>query len=149
MTPTSHQNWGELLKAPLKSYFGHSKETLSPWTPSLSHHLKPFWPLPPPPPPPPAATQLSLAAPSLSPPLAATPLPPPPCRLLHHSPQPSLSTSSRHTPASSTLPPPSRPIPIFMFLQPALHFYKDGKKAAEVIGADVQRLKDAMENLYK
>ncbi|CAL5346570.1 unnamed protein product [Camellia sinensis] len=32
---------------------------------------------------------------------------------------------------------------------PALHFYKDGKKASEVIGADVQRLKDAMENLYK
>lgn len=35
------------------------------------------------------------------------------------------------------------------FLQPTLHFYKDGKKASEVIGADLQRLKNTMEDLYK
>ncbi|THF99492.1 hypothetical protein TEA_016364 [Camellia sinensis var. sinensis] len=89
------------------------------------------------------------------------------------SPKP-LPTSGRHTPASSPLPPPSPltpaiplhlqlPHPSLLHLaasltthphlhvsaSPALHFYKDGKKAAEVIGADVQRLKDAMENLYK
>ncbi|KAH7838611.1 hypothetical protein Vadar_028925 [Vaccinium darrowii] len=32
---------------------------------------------------------------------------------------------------------------------PTLHFYKDGKKASEVIGADLQRLKNTMEDLYK
>ncbi|KAF7121420.1 hypothetical protein RHSIM_Rhsim13G0129200 [Rhododendron simsii] len=32
---------------------------------------------------------------------------------------------------------------------PTLHFYKDGKKVSEVIGADLQRLKDTMEDLYK
>ncbi|GFQ00864.1 thioredoxin o1 mitochondrial [Phtheirospermum japonicum] len=32
---------------------------------------------------------------------------------------------------------------------PTLHFFQDGKKASEVIGADVQRLKDTMESLYK
>ncbi|KAB1200574.1 Thioredoxin O2, mitochondrial [Morella rubra] len=32
---------------------------------------------------------------------------------------------------------------------PTLQFFRDGKKAAEVIGADVARLKDTMEKLYK
>ncbi|KAG6694968.1 hypothetical protein I3843_09G073600 [Carya illinoinensis] len=32
---------------------------------------------------------------------------------------------------------------------PTLHFFKTGKKAVEVIGADVARLKDTMEKLYK
>ncbi|KAK4368273.1 hypothetical protein RND71_012065 [Anisodus tanguticus] len=32
---------------------------------------------------------------------------------------------------------------------PTLHFYQNGKKTSEVIGADVQRLKDTMEELYK
>ncbi|XP_041024067.1 thioredoxin O2, mitochondrial-like [Juglans microcarpa x Juglans regia] len=32
---------------------------------------------------------------------------------------------------------------------PTLHFFKKGIKAAEVIGADVARLKDTMEKLYK
>ncbi|KAL0398099.1 UNVERIFIED_CONTAM: Thioredoxin O1, mitochondrial [Sesamum radiatum] len=32
---------------------------------------------------------------------------------------------------------------------PTLHFFQNGKKANEVIGADVQRLKDIMEALYK
>ncbi|PHT89786.1 Thioredoxin O1, mitochondrial [Capsicum annuum] len=32
---------------------------------------------------------------------------------------------------------------------PTLHFFQNGKKASEVIGADVQRLKDTMEELYK
>ncbi|KAK4386404.1 Thioredoxin O1, mitochondrial [Sesamum angolense] len=32
---------------------------------------------------------------------------------------------------------------------PTLHFFQDGEKASEVIGADVQRLKDTMEALYK
>ncbi|XP_011096833.1 thioredoxin O2, mitochondrial [Sesamum indicum] len=32
---------------------------------------------------------------------------------------------------------------------PTLHFFQNGKKASEVIGADVQRLKDTMEALYK
>ncbi|KAL8508596.1 hypothetical protein ACS0TY_019008 [Phlomoides rotata] len=32
---------------------------------------------------------------------------------------------------------------------PTLHFYKNGKKSGEVIGADVERLKDTMEALYK
>lgn len=32
---------------------------------------------------------------------------------------------------------------------PTLHFFQNGKKAAEVIGADVTRLKDTMEKLYK
>ncbi|KAL6502232.1 hypothetical protein OROHE_024825 [Orobanche hederae] len=32
---------------------------------------------------------------------------------------------------------------------PTLHFFQDGKKASEVIGADIQRLKDTMEALYK
>lgn len=34
-------------------------------------------------------------------------------------------------------------------MQPTLHFFQNGKKAGEVIGADVQRLKDTMEALYK
>ncbi|KAL3376643.1 hypothetical protein AABB24_003197, partial [Solanum stoloniferum] len=32
---------------------------------------------------------------------------------------------------------------------PTLHFYQNGKKTSEVIGADVQRLKETMEELYK
>ncbi|XP_057511874.1 thioredoxin O2, mitochondrial [Actinidia eriantha] len=32
---------------------------------------------------------------------------------------------------------------------PTLHFFKDGKKASEVVGADLQRLKDTMEILCK
>nr|GLL29070.1 thioredoxin O2, mitochondrial [Ipomoea trifida] len=32
---------------------------------------------------------------------------------------------------------------------PTLHFFQNGKKASEVIGADVQKLKDTMEALYK
>ncbi|XP_052202816.1 thioredoxin O2, mitochondrial [Diospyros lotus] len=32
---------------------------------------------------------------------------------------------------------------------PTLHFFKDGKKASEVIGADPQLLKATMEDLYK
>ncbi|KAK4420984.1 Thioredoxin O1, mitochondrial [Sesamum alatum] len=32
---------------------------------------------------------------------------------------------------------------------PTLHFFQDGKKASEVVGADVQRLKNTMEALYK
>ncbi|GER41021.1 thioredoxin [Striga asiatica] len=32
---------------------------------------------------------------------------------------------------------------------PTLHFFQGGKKASEVIGADVQLLKDTMETLYK
>ncbi|KAL3616690.1 hypothetical protein CASFOL_039084 [Castilleja foliolosa] len=33
--------------------------------------------------------------------------------------------------------------------KPTLHFFQNGKKASEVVGADVQRLKDTMESLYK
>ncbi|KAL3827712.1 hypothetical protein ACJIZ3_016514 [Penstemon smallii] len=32
---------------------------------------------------------------------------------------------------------------------PTLHFFQNGKKVDEVIGADVQRLKNTMESLYK
>ncbi|CAH9110735.1 unnamed protein product [Cuscuta epithymum] len=32
---------------------------------------------------------------------------------------------------------------------PTLHFFQNGEKASEVIGADVQQLKDTMETLYK
>ncbi|XP_022892449.1 thioredoxin O2, mitochondrial [Olea europaea var. sylvestris] len=32
---------------------------------------------------------------------------------------------------------------------PTLHFFQNGKKASEVIGADVERLRDTMEALYK
>ncbi|CAN4081806.1 unnamed protein product [Withania somnifera] len=32
---------------------------------------------------------------------------------------------------------------------PTLYFFQNGKKTSEVIGADVQRLKDTMEELYK
>ncbi|XP_042020380.1 thioredoxin O2, mitochondrial-like [Salvia splendens] len=32
---------------------------------------------------------------------------------------------------------------------PTLHFFQNGKKAGEVIGADVELLKDTMESLYK
>ncbi|XP_077253436.1 thioredoxin O2, mitochondrial-like isoform X2 [Tasmannia lanceolata] len=32
---------------------------------------------------------------------------------------------------------------------PTLHFFQNGKKASEMIGADLARLKDTMENLYK
>ncbi|KDP24585.1 hypothetical protein JCGZ_26541 [Jatropha curcas] len=31
---------------------------------------------------------------------------------------------------------------------PTLHFFENGKKAAEIVGADVERLKDTMEELY-
>ncbi|KAJ8765946.1 hypothetical protein K2173_020462 [Erythroxylum novogranatense] len=31
---------------------------------------------------------------------------------------------------------------------PTLHFYQNGKKAAEIVGADVARLKNVMETLY-
>lgn len=34
-------------------------------------------------------------------------------------------------------------------MQPTLHFFQNGKKASEVIGADVERLRDTMEALYK
>lgn len=34
-------------------------------------------------------------------------------------------------------------------LQPRLHFFKDGKKVGEIIGADVERLKYTMEKLYE
>lgn len=37
----------------------------------------------------------------------------------------------------------------FLLLQPTLHFFQNGKKAAEIIGADVARLKDTMDKLYK
>ncbi|KAG6398175.1 hypothetical protein SASPL_139630 [Salvia splendens] len=36
-----------------------------------------------------------------------------------------------------------------ILLQPTLHFFQNGKKAGEVIGADVELLKDTMESLYK
>lgn len=36
-----------------------------------------------------------------------------------------------------------------ILLQPTLQFFKNGKKAGEVIGADVELLKDTMEALYK
>ncbi|KAJ7978977.1 Thioredoxin [Quillaja saponaria] len=32
---------------------------------------------------------------------------------------------------------------------PTLHFFQNGKKAAEIVGADVARLKDTMEKLYQ
>jgi len=32
---------------------------------------------------------------------------------------------------------------------PTLHFFKDGKKATEIIGADIIRMKNTMEELYK
>lgn len=32
---------------------------------------------------------------------------------------------------------------------PTLHFFKDGKKAAEVVGADAKRIKDVSSSLYK
>ncbi|KAL8113436.1 thioredoxin O2, mitochondrial [Apium graveolens] len=32
---------------------------------------------------------------------------------------------------------------------PTLHFFHKGEKASEVVGADLQRIKDTMENLYK
>ncbi|KAK1432558.1 hypothetical protein QVD17_09455 [Tagetes erecta] len=32
---------------------------------------------------------------------------------------------------------------------PTLHFFKGGKKVSEIVGADAQRLKTIMENLYK
>lgn len=34
-------------------------------------------------------------------------------------------------------------------MQPTLHFFQNGKKTSEVIGADVQLLKETMEELYK
>lgn len=37
----------------------------------------------------------------------------------------------------------------FFLLQPTLHFFKDGKKATEIIGADIIRMKNTMEELYK
>lgn len=36
-----------------------------------------------------------------------------------------------------------------ILLQPTLHFFQDGKKAAEMVGADTTQLKGTMENLYK
>ncbi|XP_031398682.1 thioredoxin O1, mitochondrial isoform X2 [Punica granatum] len=33
--------------------------------------------------------------------------------------------------------------------QPRLHFFKDGKKVDEIIGADIERLKYTMERLYE
>ncbi|CAI9782693.1 unnamed protein product [Fraxinus pennsylvanica] len=33
--------------------------------------------------------------------------------------------------------------------KPTLHFFQNGKKASEVIGADVEHLRDTMEALYK
>ncbi|CAN1169335.1 Thioredoxin O1, mitochondrial [Linum perenne] len=33
-------------------------------------------------------------------------------------------------------------------IQPTLHFYQNGKKTAEIVGADVARLKETMEELY-
>lgn len=32
---------------------------------------------------------------------------------------------------------------------PTLHFFHEGKKASEMVGADVKLLKDTMENLYQ
>ncbi|XP_076950665.1 thioredoxin O2, mitochondrial-like [Bidens hawaiensis] len=32
---------------------------------------------------------------------------------------------------------------------PTLHFFADGKKASEMVGADIQKLKNTMESLYK
>lgn len=37
---------------------------------------------------------------------------------------------------------------VCLVLQPTLHFFESGKKAAEIVGADVGRLKDTMEELY-
>lgn len=37
----------------------------------------------------------------------------------------------------------------WIWLQPTLHFFHNGEKASEVVGADLQRIKDTMENLYK
>ncbi|XP_031481339.1 thioredoxin O, mitochondrial [Nymphaea colorata] len=36
-----------------------------------------------------------------------------------------------------------------IFSVPTLHFFQNGKKVNEVIGADVARLKETMENLYR
>ncbi|KAL2900635.1 Thioredoxin O1 mitochondrial [Bienertia sinuspersici] len=36
-----------------------------------------------------------------------------------------------------------------IFSVPTLHFFKNGKKAAEVIGADVKKIKDVSSSLYK
>ncbi|KMT06149.1 hypothetical protein BVRB_7g163180 [Beta vulgaris subsp. vulgaris] len=36
-----------------------------------------------------------------------------------------------------------------IFSVPTLHFFKNGKKAAEVVGADVKRIKDISSELYK
>ncbi|XP_071731197.1 thioredoxin O2, mitochondrial-like [Rutidosis leptorrhynchoides] len=32
---------------------------------------------------------------------------------------------------------------------PTLHFFQEGKKVSEIVGADIQKLKTTMENLYK
>lgn len=37
----------------------------------------------------------------------------------------------------------------WIWLQPTLHFFHNGEKASEVVGADLQRIRDTMENLYK
>jgi len=34
-------------------------------------------------------------------------------------------------------------------MQPTLHFFKGGSKQGEVVGADVTKLKNLMEQLYK
>lgn len=36
-----------------------------------------------------------------------------------------------------------------IFVQPTFHFFQNGKKAAEIIGADAARLTNTMEKLYK
>ncbi|CAL9112546.1 unnamed protein product [Musa acuminata var. zebrina] len=38
---------------------------------------------------------------------------------------------------------------LHIYSVPTFHFFHDGQKATEVVGADVQRLKNTMENLYK
>ncbi|CAI0392645.1 unnamed protein product [Linum tenue] len=37
---------------------------------------------------------------------------------------------------------------LFITSVPTLHFYQNGKKAAEIVGADVNRLEETMEELY-
>ncbi|XP_015583986.1 thioredoxin O2, mitochondrial [Ricinus communis] len=37
---------------------------------------------------------------------------------------------------------------LFISAVPTLHFFQNGKKAAEIVGADVERIKDTMEELY-
>lgn len=37
----------------------------------------------------------------------------------------------------------------YLFLQPTVYFFKDGKKASAVVGADANQLSATMEELYK